>query len=135
MLGVGFVEGGVELAVVGHDRIDEDEGVLTAKIGEDLFHDLDLFVAAEVAGVDGVKMDAFLFPVLGDRHELVGEILDGEILEHGVGGQHGRWQDGGLDAHGRDDWQGDGDGAFAEAGDVLDGEYAFHWREASFVFR
>lgn len=66
------IEGWVEGAVVGHDRVDEFEClVVRGEVGEDFFDHLDLFEGAEVAGVDAVKLDVFVFPVLGDRGDLI----------------------------------------------------------------
>ena len=108
------VEGRVQLAVVGHDRIDEDNRVLAPEIPEELFHLIDLVDCTKIAGIDGVKGKTLFFPVLNNGVELVGKILAGEILEHCMSGQHRRGQDDCLAAERRDDGQCDSQGAFAQ---------------------
>ena len=66
------VEGRVEGAVVGHNRVDKFQGLVVRREGvEDFFDHFDLFERAEVAGVNAVKSDAFILPVLGDRRDLI----------------------------------------------------------------
>lgn len=66
------IEGWVEGAVVGHDRVDEFQRlVVRGEVGEDFFDHFDLFERAEVAGVDAVKGDALILPVFSDRRDLI----------------------------------------------------------------
>ena len=39
-------------------------------------------------------------PVVGNGVDLVGEVLTGEVFEHGVGGEHRGGENGTLDPHG-----------------------------------
>ena len=66
-------------------------GVPAAEAVEELAHQLDLLEGAQVAGVDGVKGDALLLPVVGDGLDLLGQVVEGKAGKPaGVGGQHRR---------------------------------------------
>ena len=65
-------EAGVQHAVVRHGGVGVDQGVPAAEAVEELAHQLDLLEGAQVAGVDGVKGDALLLPVVGDGLDLLG---------------------------------------------------------------
>ena len=61
----------VHFAVVRHSGVDDNHGVVCFQFvnyGHDGF---DLRGGSQVAGVNPVKMEAFLFPVVGNRDDLV----------------------------------------------------------------
>ena len=120
------VKGGIKLAVIRHDRIDEDDRAFAAEIGKKLFHHIYLLDRAEVSGVDRGEGQALVFPVLRDGRDLVTQVLAGEIFEHRVRGKHRRRQDHRFDAERRDDRQRDRKRAFPEAGDILHRQNFFH---------
>ena len=61
-----------------------------------------------------------------DAGHVLREVMEREPLERGVGREDRGGEDGTFDAGRRDDGEGFRQGTFADAGDVLDGQYAFH---------
>ena len=101
-------EGGIELAVVRHHGVHHDQVVRRFEGVEKGADIADLFLGGQVPGVNGVKAQLLAAPVGGDGGDLVRQILAGEVLEHGMGGEHRRGDDGAFHAHGGDDGQGHG---------------------------
>ena len=91
-----------------------------------MFDDVDLPGTAKIAGINSVETDVFFLPVLGDRPDLIRQILAGKAFEQGVGAEDGCRQNHRFDPHGGQQRQSHGQGAFAKAGDILDGQYSFH---------
>ena len=75
---------------------------------------IDLFLGAEIACVDRVKVNVLGFPVVSDRRQLIGQILAGEIFEHCMCRQDSCRKDDRLNAHGGDDRKSDRQGAFSQ---------------------
>ena len=91
------------------------------KVLEEPLHDVDLLERSEEPCVEGVELYAQGLPVLVYGHHVLGEVAVSESGEPpGVGGQHGCREPGALDAHGRYDRKCDGQGAPADAGNVMD---------------
>jgi len=113
-------EAGIQTAVVGHGRIDQDQRVPAAEVREQLRGQVNLFEGTQISGIQRIEMKSFLFPVCADRRDVRGQIPERPaFLECGMGGEHCRRNDRRFHAHGRDDRQGDGQRAFADAGDIL----------------
>ena len=120
------IEDGIELAVVRHGGIHDLDAAFGGGVGEDIGHIADLLDAAQIAGVDGGKTDAFLHPMLTNGGHIVGEVTEGKAGEAGgVGGQNGRRQNAGLNAAGGQNGQRHRQGALADAGNILDREDLF----------
>ena len=119
-------EDGVELPLVGHDRVHVDPGPLLGEVREEPLDYVDLLEGPEEAGVEGVELYAQGLPVLVDGDHILGEVAVREAGESArVRGEHGRGESGAFDAHGRDDRKRDGQGAPADAGNVMDRENPF----------
>ena len=67
LLGEILVKGGVELAVVSHSWVDDNEVALGLEVVDQLDDLCDLLSGSEVSRVERVKGDALVFPVLGYR--------------------------------------------------------------------
>ena len=112
---------GIKPAVVGHHRVDGDEGSLPLQRVECLQHDVDLPEGAEIARVDGVKAEAEALPMAHDGQDVVRQIPERVAGESArVGGQHRRRNGADLRAHRRNHRKGHRQGAFSKAGDVMD---------------
>ena len=122
-------EAGVEHAVVRHGGVGVDQGAVAAETVEELAHQVDLLEGAQVAGVDGVKMDVLVGPVVRDGVDLLGQVVEGEVFEAaGVGGEHHRGQRHRLDAHDAEHRQDDRQTAAPHTGKVMDAENFFRFR-------
>ena len=120
------IKAGVEAAVVGHGGIDDLEAVFLGNSVEVIGHIADLLGAAQIAGVNGVKGDALLQPMVADGGHILGQIPEGVAGEAtGMGGEHRGGNNAGLHAAGGDHGQGNGQGTLAQAGNVLDGKDLF----------
>ena len=93
---------------------------------EEAAYELELLEGTKVARIDGIEVNPVVNPALGDGLDLVGQVIESEALEGGVNRENGRGKDATLDTHGRDDGQGDGEGALSNARDVLDAYDALH---------
>ncbi len=118
--GKGFVEGGVEAAVVPHYGIHQDDGIFVGKIGGHFFHELHLTEGAQVTGVNGVKSHLQGLPVADHGNDVLRQIPDGVAGEaSGVGGEDSGGQDGALHGGGGDNGERHRQRAFAHAGNVV----------------
>ena len=116
--------GAVDPAVVPHDGVDEDQGLLPAEALDETAEDPDLLRGAQKAGVDGVEGGVEGLPVPEGLLHGAGEVLEGGGLrggEGGVGGEDRRGQGTALGAHDGEDRQDHREGAAAQTGQVLDG--------------
>ena len=121
-------ETGVQRTVVCHGWVDQNQIFRCLELVKELGDDLQLPEGAQVAGVDGIHRHALCLPVGGDGEDLIGQIAEGEAIKCCVGGQHRRGDNCCLYAAGGDDRQSHRQGAFADAGDVLDGHDPFQCR-------
>ena len=93
-------EDGVELPLVGHDRVHVDPGPLMGEVPEEPLDDVDLLEGPEEAGVEGVELYAQGLPVLVDGDHVHGEVAVREAGESArMRGEHGRGESGAFDAH------------------------------------
>ena len=116
------VKAGIQIAVIRHGRI-HDLDSLGANRRKNIGNIIDLLGAAQVTGVDGVKSDAFLHPMILNGGHILGQIPEGVAGETGsMGGQNGRGQYTGLHAAGRDDRQRYSQRALAHTGNILDSQ-------------
>lgn len=119
-------EGRVELTVVRHGRVDQNQVVRSFEGVKEGAHIAHLLFGGQVAGVDGVELEPLLLPVVGNGVDLVGEILTSEIFKHGVGREYRGGEDGTFYSHGGDNGQSHCQGALTQAGDVLYADDPFH---------
>ena len=90
---------------------------------------LDLVDAAEVAADDDVVLQAEALPMRDHGGDILAQVAEGVALKAArVGGEDGGGQDVAGHARGRNDGQGDGQRAFADAGNIVDGENAHNKR-------
>ena len=80
------VKGGIQLSIVRHGRIDQNQIIFRAEAVKELTDLMALLAGSQIAGVDAVKGDLFSLPGLGNRLNLIREILAGKGFKHGVGG-------------------------------------------------
>ena len=119
-------EYGVQLPSVGHHGVDVDGGALVGQVPEQLLHDVDLLEGSEEPGVERIELDVQRLPVVVDGDHVLREVAVGETGEPaGVGGEYRCRESGAFDAHGRDDRESDGQGAPADAGNVMDCQNPF----------
>ena len=117
---------GIKPPLIRHGRVRHHDVFSGAEILDEVHRLLALLLIGQVPGVDGVETQAQRLPVAADGLHLAGNIQAGITGKHGMGGQNCRGQNGALHPHGGEDGQGNGDAAPAEAGNVLQGDNAFH---------
>ena len=126
-------KGGVELAVIRHGGINEQQRVLVREQVNDGEHRLHLLRGGEVARIDSVEMDVLGFPVLGNGQQFSRQIGAGKAGEHGVCAQYGGGHDAALHPHGGQHRQRHGEGAAPDTGNILNTDNAFHIVSSRFL--
>ena len=123
------VDLGIIAAVVGHDRVDHDEGIRRGDAVKRLREQLRLLRRSKVAGIHAVDAHADALPVVCDGQHIIRQIAErpaGELAR--VRAEHGRRNAGALHARGGDDRQRHGQRALAEPGQIVDGGNALERR-------
>ena len=112
--------------------VHKNEAVRRSEVLEKFYHPVALVWRGQIAGINGVKVDTLSLPVTGNRGDLVRQIQTGKVRKHGVCGQYSCGQGHAFHPHGGDHRQGHGDGAAAQAGNVLQGYNSFHRQKPPF---
>ena len=126
LLCVMLVKSRVKPAVIPHCRINNHKGILIPESLYDPDNRVDFLLGSQVPGINRVKGDSFLLPVISDGRQLVGKILACKVLKQRVRAEHRRRKNHGFNSHSGQNRQCDRQGTFSEAGDVLDCQYSFH---------
>ena len=111
------------------ERINEmmhQKGVFIPQLFKHFLYQFDLTEGAEVAGVNGVEGKPFLFPMLGNGGDLIGEIVEGEAGKLSVGGQNGGGHHGAFHTACGNNGQGNGQRTLAHCRNILYGNNSFH---------
>ena len=119
-------ETGVQLAVVGHGGVDEQQRTLLPQQLQQLQHHRYLPVRGQIASIQRVEPHALRLPVAGHRQQLIRQIQTVEIRKAGVRAEYGGGQYGALHPHGGDHRQRHRLGAAAQTGHVLYAGNTFH---------
>ena len=119
------LEDRVELAVIGHGRIDDDEGILLGEAGDGVEDDGDLAGVGEEAAVNGVIRIAQFLPFIHEFRHVRRKIREGIVAIRQVVAENSRREGADLEAHGRNDRDGGCQGAAAERTHIVDCEDAF----------
>ena len=84
-LSEGFIKAHIEIAVIGHCGIYDLNRAVACKCCKVALYYLYLPEASEVSRVEGVKPEAFLYPVIPDGLHVVSKVTEGEALKLCVG--------------------------------------------------
>ena len=117
----------IELAAVRHNRIDDYLVFRRAEVVKYPADDLKLTERAEIAGINCVKTDVFLFPMLRYREHIVRKIAERKAFELRMSRKDCRRHNRGFNAHRGNYRKGNCQRAFADARYILDCEYSFHF--------
>ena len=105
--------------------------MLRAEVVEKIRHDLHLFRRTQISGVDAVEAKPQAFPVGGNVRNIGGKVVKGVPGKSPcMGGEHSRGDDRRLDPHCRNDRQRNGEGALAEAGNILNCNDFLHFNHS-----
>ena len=127
-----LIESGIQFSVISHCRIDKDERVIVPEVFNDTDHGVYFLFSAKISGINCVECDPFLFPMISNRFQLIRQVFAREPFKKGVRAEDSRRQYRRFDPHRRQKRQSNRQGAFAEAGNVLDSQYSFHVRIPSY---
>ena len=117
----GQVKAGVQAAVIGHSRVYDLFAAVSCHGGKDVGNVFNLFGAAQIAGINGVKGDALFFPMGVNGRNILRQIPEGIAGKTGgMGGKHRRRKHAGFNTAGGDDGQRNGQRALSDAGNILD---------------
>ena len=119
------VESLIKREVIAEDGIDDEYAVFFEEAAFDVFDELDLTAASEVSAANKVELKAERFPMRADLFHFRGKIEEGVSRESArMRGEQGGGQDVAGRAARRDHGHGDGQRAFSDAGNIVDGKNA-----------
>ena len=117
-----LIEMRVQFSVVAHDGVDDHRPAFLQKVALDALDHVDLLDTAEVAADDVVVFQPEALPVREDGRNIFAQIAESIACKSArMSGKDGCGQNVARHARSRNNGQGNGQGAFSHAGDVVDG--------------
>ena len=117
-----LIEMRVQFSVVAHDGVDDHRPAFLQKVALDALDHVDLLDTAEVAADDVVVFQPEALPVREDGRNIFAQIAESIAGKSArMSGKDGCGQNVARHARSRNNGQGNGQGAFSHAGDVVDG--------------